>query len=297
LCHVRRKRARSSKRGWKLEALPNDSDTFETLARTLIPPEETQSTLTLGKDVREAHPHTELILRHAWKIAYSDRSPVIKGYLVHKEIVRLQLQAVEAHRKEPVSTRLDSILSELDLDDSCNQRLLLHGTKPRHVEAILDVGMDEKRTMRGAFGYGVYLAEDPSKTNQYVEVDTAHSADAVVSGLHNALYRHNGVPHPGRVYYTFVCHAILGCPMYTKGPMRTPKSCIGPTPSCDPGRDVFVNRRRRELTPVPGSKPPCAHHSLIVLAGEDSHVKRHREFILFDGRSILPVFLLAYARQ
>jgi len=297
LFHTRRKWAKGRKQSWKLESLPNDSDTFEILARVLIPPEETQSSLILGRDVREARPHTELILRHAWKIEYSDWSPVRKGYLARKGIVQLQLQAVEARRKEPVSTRLDSFLSELGLDDSSNQRLLLHGTKPRHVEAIPNVGMDENRTLRGAFGYGVYLAEDPSKTNQYVEVDTAHSADTIISSLHDTLYRHNRVPHPGRVYYTFVCHAILGCPMYTKGPMRTPKSCTGPTPSCDSGRDVFVNRRRRKLTPVPGSKPPCAHHSLVVLAGKDSHVKRHREFILFDGRSILPVFLLAYARQ
>merc|ERR1711971_937266 len=161
------------------------------------------------------------------------------------------------------------------------------GTKTSAVEPILNRGLDERFTSAAAFGSGAYLADDPSKADQYAWLDSATVAEADLKHLHQNLYGVDEPPFEEDVHYMFVCRTLLGYPIYTKGPAtpEMPRSVIGPTPSCGPGLEVFANRSMRQLTKVPGTS--CLYHSLIAMKGEDSVVKRHQEFVLCDGKAIL----------
>ena len=48
------------------------------------------------------------------------------------------------------------------------------------------------------------------------------------------------------------------------------------------------------LAAVPGVTPAIFYHSLIAETGRD--IQRYREFIVFHGDRVLPMFLIAYQR-
>jgi len=54
----------------------------------------------------------------------------------------------------------------LSLNDDVNEKILLHGTRPETLLTLLQNGLSE-RFSGGLFGNGSYLAEDPSKIDQY----------------------------------------------------------------------------------------------------------------------------------
>ena len=58
------------------------------------------------------------------------------------------------------------------LEDNINERCLLHGTRPEHVLNLLQNGLNERMSKSsGAFGGGLYLAEDIEKIDQYCSPD------------------------------------------------------------------------------------------------------------------------------
>ena len=57
------------------------------------------------------------------------------------------------------------------LDESANELLLLHGTKPETVASILERSLDPGMARLGIFGQGTYFAEHACKIDQYVQVD------------------------------------------------------------------------------------------------------------------------------
>ena len=84
-----------------------------------------------------------------------------------------------------------------------NEQLLLHGTPPQHLFSLLSTGLNERFSGSNAgtiFGDGIYLAEEVTKSDQYVEVDAVYDKK---SDLHKRLYPETdeGATHPGDVYY------------------------------------------------------------------------------------------------
>jgi hypothetical protein len=102
-----------------------------------------------------------------------------------------QLLIGEAGRLEP-------------LDDSANEVLLLHGTRPEVVASILEKSLDPKLARAGLFGRGTYFAEHPAKIDQYTTVDarwkggSRSSENKTIRELHNKLYPEPSW-HPGNV--------------------------------------------------------------------------------------------------
>merc|ERR1712139_485798 len=95
----------------------------------------------------------------------------------------------------PVKTKLDDAARKLlNLDEAVNEKCLLHGTKPDHALSIIHNGLNEKLS-GGLFGKGVYLAEDPSKIDQYCtpDVKLGEGSDQA-KNLQQVLYR-NGLVH------------------------------------------------------------------------------------------------------
>jgi len=275
-----------------------DDALLRDLSRVLVPPDETRATLGVGRDADKTRrgKYTKLQLQKAWRLVL----PMLKRiYDVKLEAIQLEMRDIEEAGnpkvETPTPTLLDWASKEFDLDWRCNEKLLLHGTTPQVIEAILKRGLDERYTAVAAFGFGVYLADDPSKTDQYCRADTATTSRSDTQSLHQILFKDGKTPFKEDVFYMLICRTLLGYPIYTKGPQGMPKSVTGPIPTCEPGHDVYVNGLKRQLKSVPGTV--CPYHSLIVMKGTDSAVLRHQEFIVPDGKCVLPVYLVAYTRE
>jgi hypothetical protein len=131
----------------------------------------------------------------------------------------------------------------------------------------------------GLFGEGVYLAENPTKNDQYCVSD---SSDSSLAELHNALY--SEATHPGKVYYVLLCRVVMGQYVKTKD---------GAT-NLDTGGTVWAVRNK-ELSEIKGTKPPILYHSLLAEIG--GKVQRHREFLQYHKVRVYPAYLLAYERH
>ena len=117
-------------------------------------------------------------------------------------------------------TKLDVATSSLrlngrELDQTLNEKWLLHGTKPESVIPILESGLNE-RLSGGIFGSGIYLAEDAEKIDQYTRPDEPNIAnpgedleelrDILYGGGEDSVTRpHDG--HNGDIFYAFVVAA------------------------------------------------------------------------------------------
>jgi len=288
--------------GWSLTKI-TDASTLGGLTELFTPPEETRSSMGRGRDASPHHKkYTRLVIKHAWeaKVPLQHAYYEAKRKEIKQHLEKIGTASEEgARRTDPTPTLTDAVGERLGMDAACNEKLLLHGTKVKVVVTILSNGVDERYTTRAAFGFGAYFAEDPSKIDQYAEADRGESADEEVKHLHGVLYGASEDPHPGEVFYAFVCQVFLGCPIYTKGPASPahPTSVRGPTDSCAEGVQVFANDLKRQLIAIPGTFPQIPYHSLVVLKGPDSAVERHREFVIFDGKAVLPKYLVAYARE
>lgn len=122
-----------------------------------------------------------------------------------------------------------------------------------------------------------------------------------------------GAPHQSKrgVHYIVVCKVLLGYPARTDtgvgkrnsdwGGLPISKRVPIPCPRLDPpkkGESVFpVNYR--ELAPVgglPPSQKQITHHSLIGEMSKGGDMARYREFVVFNNKRILPIYLVAYKR-
>lgn len=183
-------------------------------------------------------------------------------------------------------TELDRIGSSLPLalEQSINEKYLLHGTKPETLLAVLHNGLNEKySTIRGLFGGGVYLAERPEKVDQYTTPDS--SSNSGCEELHRRLYK-NASDHDAEVFYAIVCRATLGFPVLSSDGVRS---------AHPPHEPIFVSSEKRMLCNIPGSQPAIPYHSLIG-SGVQHGPLRFREFIMFESSRVYPEYLLAYMR-
>eukprot|EP00930_Biecheleria_cincta_P029091 TRINITY_DN2024_c0_g2_i2.p1 TRINITY_DN2024_c0_g2~~TRINITY_DN2024_c0_g2_i2.p1 ORF type:complete len:1198 (-),score=131.25 TRINITY_DN2024_c0_g2_i2:132-3725(-) len=278
-------------RGWELQRVADGSDTLNILASLLHVPDPRH--LGVGKDVRERAKYNKLTLRCAWRILAPSREA---KYRLEVDEITLHMKMLEhhGHSVPSVPTILDSQAGLLGVDQSANEKMLLHGTKPELLPSILQTGLNERYTSVGLFGLGLYLAEDPSKTDQYCTPDMPDHVD--MFELHEMLYSRAGVEHPERssgsqIFYQLVCRVALGCPVFTKD---------GHVSIDDPARSVYATPDKRECAAIPGSSPPIPHHSLIAEKGplsEGYAVVRHREFVQFHSQRVLPEYLIAYTRD
>lgn len=269
---------------WPEESEPA-RDIFNGIARMFAvrAPEQ----LHTGRDVRDDCPAYNALQPVAvWQI---DNSSLRELYHAHKEVLRSRLSNCRFPAEE---TRLDAFARAMDinLDESINERLLLHGTKPEHVRHILAEGLNERLCV-GIFGKGVYLAEDVEKIDQYTGPDEELQIEGELRELHAQLYRDTGVAHAGSLYYAFVCRTTLGCAVHSEDGFKSLS-----------GDQIFEGGPRgprAELARVPdeylkADADVVRHNSLVVELGHT--IRRFREFVVCHGVQVLPEFLVAYHR-
>ncbi len=243
-----------------------------------------------GKDVSKKYgPYDSLKLACAWKV---DHPRNMDRYTTGVKRVQEEIELLKKKRKEmPGLKKMPGLPVKTDrvrgftLSEACNEVILLHGTNPDRLLALLSTGLNERYSGTGAgtaFGDGVYLAEDVGKTDQYVGADSAYDPS---SELHKRLYGRT-VRHPGDVFYVLVVRAALGYPVRTQQPGQT-------ATSMDNGEKIFpINFR--ELSEVPNVTPPICHHSLIAELGPV--IDRYREFVLFHSEYVHIDYVIAYHR-
>lgn len=195
-------------------------------------------------------------------------------------------------------SRLEDASSSLPGErfDEVGERYLLHGTGPDHLLDILHQGFTEKlASLKGLFGAGNYLAEDPEKIDQYTRPDPGLETPGLEE-IHSRLYRAGGNYHPGEdMFYCFIVRATCGASLQISGLDQDDRL------RDETGRDVFLTPDRRELARVPGTSPAFSYHSLVVnlCTGKTSSkaaVARFREVVIFEGNRIYPEYLVAYKR-
>jgi hypothetical protein len=242
-----------------------------------------------GKDVSKKYgPYDSLKLACAWKVDHpSNLEKYTAGVKrVQKEMELLRKKGKDVDKVPGLPVRTARAAAEgFAMKAGANEAILLHGTSPDRLLALLSTGLNERYSGTGAgtaFGDGVYLAEDVGKTDQYVGADSAFDPS---SELHKRLYGRT-VRHPGDVFYVLVVRAALGFPVRTQktGPKATSMDNLTP---------IFPIGFR-ELSAVPGVTPPIVHHSLIAELG--AAIVRYREFVLFHSEYVHIDYLIAYHR-
>lgn len=148
-----------------------------------------------GADCRGAPPkgyYDYLEVERAWRIAPPPET--VAAYEAFR--------ASHSGRGEPTELRAEyaegvrRLLSHehAALDESANELLLLHGTKPTVVARILEHSLDPRMARAGLFGRGTYFAEHACKIDQYVKTDREWKGGprtqkyGETCALHNKLY-------------------------------------------------------------------------------------------------------------
>lgn len=240
------------------------------------------SQLGQGRDVVEAGRYSRLELALAWRIEHPS---LWQRYEIERESITSEIRKRGLRIPElRVRRELYSAAKKLpgELHTNINEVRLLHGTKPETLLAVLTNGLNE-RFSGGLFGEGSYLAEDAGKNDQYVTSDKRYGQE---KQLHECLFR-EGIRHPEeKIYYIFVCKAVLGHFASTKDGEHALSGSREP---------VFAGSGKRELATIPGLSPPVHYHALLVETG--GKIARYREFIQYHGGRIYPEYLIAYTRR
>lgn len=235
-------------------------------------------------------PGKSLRIAAAWRV---ENPALWRQYCAARDTVQSELDRLReqrALRPHSLTTELQQRLGDMasyePINRKINETFLLHGTRPENLEAILANGLSE-RYSTGIFGQGVYLAENPCKTDQYTRADRRDQRNGGdLMRLHELLYR--DTRHPNKpVYYIIVCRIVMGWPVHTHD---------GETIANRPGESVWSSVERELCAIATGS--PTLHHSLVAEAGPQAHyrVHRHREFLQFHSTRIYPAYVLAYHR-
>ncbi|KAJ1485311.1 hypothetical protein T484DRAFT_1945857 [Baffinella frigidus] len=229
-----------------------------------------------GRDQRLPGRYSKLVLQEAWRV---ENPGLMQGYQgAQRRVMALEGKVGASLMKEKIRPELYRSAADLpwELQKSCGEVRLLHGTQPQLVMSILTNGMNERfaGTSAGAlFGKGVYFADDSGKIDQYVTKDEKYIKS---SPLHQRLFDGN-CRHPGDVFYALVCRVTLGCSRIS---------------TCTPA-DFHPRAPERELCDVPGTTVP--HHSLI--ARKATAKLRFDEYIFFHSDLTYPEYLVAYQRK
>jgi hypothetical protein len=220
------------------------------------------------------------------------------AYQSKKAILAQDCKRVGTAKLRVLNTPLDETGRKLPggLDASINEKFLLHGTRPEHLLAVLQNGLNDRMSKSsGMFGGGVYLAERVEKIDQYCTPDAGFEHPEL-EDLHSALYCAGGNTHPREdIFYCFVVRAACGIPLSIRG-LRAEANPDAPRiHCCDTDFKVFFSDDRRVLATVEDIAPPTHYSSLVVELGKA--VKRFREFVVYDSQNLYIEYLVAFKRE
>mmetsp|Transcript_51204 Transcript_51204/g.100567 ORF Transcript_51204/g.100567 Transcript_51204/m.100567 type:complete len:710 (-) Transcript_51204:82-2211(-) len=267
-----------------------DQNTLQLLQRLFDTTTEDQ--LGVGRDASSnILPYDTLKVEVAWQLRNDQK---FTAYAKKRDEIAAEVAArgspvqppVRRDHQEAVNALLASSSHLEPLKEEASEMLLVHGTKPESVYPICFEGLNAKLAQMGAFGKGIYMADNAAKSDQYARPSGGFKGKEKdhfdpLHLLHRRLFSgFRGVKHPpGDVCFALVCRSSLGLWAVTKATVHEPR-----------GQMVFVDPRKCER--LKGGK-----HSLIAEPGQDSVLRRYREFIHFDSDAVYNEFLVCFSRQ
>lgn len=281
-----------SAHGWRADPV-QDHRTIDALRRMLHTdrPEE----LGEGRDVKEyKREYENLEFYCAWRVTNKTRRNI---YEATRDDIRSQVATI---RGQGLALKKLALILDggedlgFPLADDANEVFLLSGTKPELLVPILTQGLNENLG-GGLFGSATYLAEDSAKIDQYTTPHTGLGQKGL--GEMESIFFPGGEGHPGGgkkkagrkkdLFYCMACRATLGWYQRTFDG-KTNMDCKG--------KDVWVNKEKKELSEIPGSKPAMRYHSLVAQYGKKAKVKRFREFMFYNANQLNVEYIIAYHR-
>ncbi|KAJ1462281.1 hypothetical protein M885DRAFT_506458 [Pelagophyceae sp. CCMP2097] len=250
--------------------------TRRALDRLFKVPAEDASWLGVGRDVCASLPrgyYDSLEVVGAWHVKHASRKRRYES--------ALEAAALTAPARTPLRPAHEEAVQDLvrcgmaPPSASANEAILLHGTTPGAVSRILRHNLDPLKARAGFFGAGTYLAEHPSKMDQYLCCHEAALRHADLgSTSRNKLYPSESDVPRGQVSYALVCRVVLGNAVETRDGVHDVVD----------GEDVFVGAPHgmhalRTLRRV-------GAHAVVASAGADCKGKRLREFVILDPKAI-----------
>ena len=165
------------------------------------------------------------------------------------------------------------------LDSSANEYWLFHGCEASIAQILIHEGYDPRvSSLEGMFGGGFYLAENSSKSNQYIPCPGCGRNSIFQKGSCKCKFQQN------LEFYIILYRAVLGdvhvAEKYDKEKYRSGQQ----------GRRV--------------RRPPCKENSGDLYDSVMGESKTHggdalqyREFILYDTNQAYPEYLIKFQRS
>eukprot|EP00397_Hematodinium_sp_SG-2012_P012046 GEMP01012202.1.p1 GENE.GEMP01012202.1~~GEMP01012202.1.p1 ORF type:complete len:993 (+),score=159.88 GEMP01012202.1:182-3160(+) len=274
--------------------IPKASHLFEVF-RNILQTDDPKS-LNQGRDVREKGKYSALHLTAVWRM---ENSSLWRNYSVERShmrelVYRRNIDVRTFYLRQNLFKYVKQLPGNEDLYTDVNETFLLHGTSPDPILSICTSGVNERFTSLALFGKGTYFAEDPAKTDQYVQGDG-------VLGSHPALHQRLFPPHghakfpeyPYKAYYIFLCRVLIGFAVHVHCVDSKTEQMYNIHYR---GARIFATNDRRELAEIPGIvTPPMSYHSLIAEKG--GAIVRFREFCQFHSTRVYPEYLICYTRK
>jgi Poly(ADP-ribose) polymerase catalytic domain len=169
------------------------------------------------------------------------------------------------------------------LDATTNEYYLFHGTRDAVIDTIIRTGFDERLgSVSGMFGGGIYLAENSSKSNQYVPCGGCGEGSIVSLG-ECTCDPEADLP----VQRMLLCRVLLGDvhiaheydPEKYKGPRENP-----------------VRRPPVKSDVAAPDDIPVLHDSVMGEKRELGGPLFYREFVVYDRYQVYPEYVVEYER-
>ena len=132
--------------------------------------EESKSAFSLSNLVEDGKPRKRRI--EVEKVVQVSNLKLWKEYKFRRETIRRSIREIEIGEKlraRQVSWELEEVL---EIDESCNESLLIHGTDKRTAQILVRQGFDHRvGRLNGRYGAGCYFAEDFQKSRRYMRKD------------------------------------------------------------------------------------------------------------------------------
>jgi hypothetical protein len=188
------------------------------------------------------------------------------------------------------------------LDSTCNETYLFHGTSPVAIDAITKQGGFDVRFAKsgGMFGIGVYLAENSSKSNQYVPCPVCKGGSIGMKQKCNC-----GNSTESHVYKMILCRTVLGNVFICKQheDQHWKKEETVPNLDFETLKDKSYLSDFVEKLPVPkDAKENPSWNSFDSVLGE-AHTfggisfLRYREMVVYESKQVYPEYVIYYLRK
>jgi hypothetical protein len=198
--------------------------------------------------------------------------------------VRITIDSTKASVPNELSLHLKKYpFKTTVLDSSVNEVYLFHGTTREIAEVIASRGFDTRmgsqlvtnKINNGMFGSGVYLAENFSKSNQYVACPLCSGNS--ISHVQSCNCTSQDIERAGG-YVMIVARVLMG----------DSHICIKYDESVYKGKDG------------PPLKPDGKPYDSIFAEGQENfpgHHLKYREFVVYESSQVYPEFLIYYTRH